>query len=116
MVDGDELAELLAPEPIALGFRKVGVSNQKCIAIPGDGTLEQFFVGLESHVARMGPLSPVELSISNANDGVGTRVEVVLYACQCMKGQRGQRFHLWRRTYAVLNPILSRCDDRSAGR
>jgi hypothetical protein len=40
LVDGDELAELLAPEPIALGFRKVGVPNQKCIAIPRDGTLE----------------------------------------------------------------------------
>jgi hypothetical protein len=39
-IDGDELAELLAPEPIALRFRKVGVPNQKCIAIPRDGTLK----------------------------------------------------------------------------
>lgn len=54
VVNGDELAKLLAPEPIAFGFRKVGVSNQKCIAIPRDGTLEQFLVGLERHVARIG--------------------------------------------------------------
>lgn len=54
VVNGDELAKLLAPESIAFGFRKMGVSNQKCIAIPRDGTLEQFLVGLERHVARMG--------------------------------------------------------------
>lgn len=40
-VDGrEEGADPTSPELIALGFREVGVSNQECLAISGDGPRE----------------------------------------------------------------------------
>lgn len=49
-VDGrEEGADPSSPELMALGFREVGVSNQECIAIPGDGPREEFIVGVVGH-------------------------------------------------------------------
>lgn len=47
---GNELAQPFDPELISFGFRKVGMLNQKCFAVSGDGTGEQFVIGqIDSH-------------------------------------------------------------------
>jgi hypothetical protein len=45
VLDGrDELVEMLFPKLMALGFREVGMSNQKCFAVGGHGPGEQLFI------------------------------------------------------------------------
>lgn len=44
--DREEGADPSSPEVITLGFREVGVSDQECLAIPGDGPREEFIVGV----------------------------------------------------------------------
>ena len=51
LVARKELTDPSTPELVALGFREVGMLNQKCIAIPRDGPREQFIVGLIEHLA-----------------------------------------------------------------
>lgn len=40
----DEPSELLSPKLMALGFREVGMSNQKGFAVGGHGPGEQLFI------------------------------------------------------------------------
>lgn len=45
ILDGrDEPSKLLSPELMALGFREVGMPNQKSFAIGGHGPGEQLFI------------------------------------------------------------------------
>lgn len=46
-VDGrEEGTNPSSPEPFALGFREMGMSNQECLAISGDGPREEFIIGV----------------------------------------------------------------------
>lgn len=45
----DEPTQLFNPKLISLRFREVGMLDQKCFAVSGDGTGEQLVIQMDSH-------------------------------------------------------------------
>lgn len=69
------LVELAIPELVALGFRKVGMSNPKCCLVGGHGPGEQLFIidRMESHSAGV-PYQERE-TVTSAEDAPVVSVE-----------------------------------------
>jgi hypothetical protein len=73
----DECADPSSPKPIAFGFRKVGVSDQKSFAIPGDGPREQFIIGLIEGHGGDGITSRPGMSCLSVHKEMGWRVLIL---------------------------------------